>query len=77
MQRSILSVKHAKFLTSHMPIFEYQSPMHKKNIKPEFLVLDIILIVKTLGGAGGFGGEASPLHPPPPPPPPVDETLIL
>ena len=24
------SVKHAKFLTSHMPIFEYQSPMHEK-----------------------------------------------
>ena len=25
-----LCVKHAKFLTSHMPIFEYQLPMHEK-----------------------------------------------
>ena len=25
-----LCVKHEKFLTSHMPIFEYQSPMHEK-----------------------------------------------
>ena len=58
MQRSILCVKHAKFLTSHMPIFEYQT-------KPEFLLLDIVLIVKT------FGGEASPLHPQ------VDETLVI
>ena len=57
-------VKHAKFFE---PIFEYQSPMHEKNIKPEFLLLDIVLIVKTFGG--GFGGEASPPHPP------VDETL--
>ena len=57
MQRSILCVKHAKFLTPHMPIFEYQSPMHEKNIKPEFLLLDIVLIVKIFGGeVGGFGG---------------------
>ena len=39
-------------------------------MKPEFLLLDIVLIVKTFGGeVGGFGGEASPPHPP------VDETL--
>ena len=25
-----LCVKHAKFLMSHMPIFEYHSPMHEK-----------------------------------------------
>ena len=36
----------------------------RKNIKPEFLLLDIVLIVKTFGGeVGGFGGEASPPHP--------------
>ena len=44
-------------------------------IKPEFLLLDIVLIVKTLGGGGGevggFGREASPLHPP------ADETLTV
>ena len=66
MQRSILCEACKVF----EPIFEYQSPMYEKNIKPEFLLLDIVLIVKTFGGeVGGFGGEASPLHPP------VDETL--
>ena len=48
-------LKHAKFLTSHMPILEYQSPKHKKNIKPGFLLLDIVLIVKTFGEGGGVG----------------------
>ena len=63
MQRSILCEACKVF----EPIFEYQSPMH---VKPEFLLLDIVLIVKTFGGeVGGFGGEASPPHPP------VDETL--
>ena len=38
----------------------------RKNIKPEFLLLDIVLIVKTFWGGGevgGFGGEASPRTP--------------
>ena len=56
-----LCVKHTKFLTSHMPIFEYQSPMHGINSQ------------NFLGGGKleGLGGEASPLHPP------VDETLRI
>ena len=53
------------------PIFE---PINaRKNIKPEFLLLDIVLLSKLFGGEVGgvaFGGEASPLHPP------VDETLL-
>ena len=54
------------------PIFEYHAITNaRKNIKPEFLSLDIVLIVKTFWGeVGGFGGEAFP-----PPHPPVDETL--
>ena len=62
-----LCVKHAKFLS---PSINHQCT--KKNIKPEFLLLDIVLMVRTFfggGGVGGFGGEASPPHPP------VDETL--
>ena len=44
--------------------------INHQNIMPEFLLLDIVIIVKTFGGeVGGFGGEAFPLHPP------VDETL--
>ena len=63
MYKDQLCVKHAKFLS---PFFTNA----RKNIKPEFLLLDIVLIVKTFGGeVGEFGGEASPLHPP------VDETL--
>ena len=56
------------------PIFEYQSITNaRKNIKPEFLLLDVVWLSKLFGGeVGGFGGEASP---PPPPAPPVDETL--
>ena len=56
-------MKHAKFFSPFLT-------NARKNIKPEFLLLDIVLIVKTFGGeVGGFGGEASP------PDPPVDETL--
>ena len=68
MQRSILCEACKVF----EPIFEYQSPMH---VKPEFLLLDIVLIVKTFGGevggfgGGGGGGGSFPPHPP------VDETL--
>ena len=54
-----------QFLTSHMPIFEYQSPKHKARVF-------IIRYCQNFGGGGevgGFGGEASPPHPP------VDETL--
>ena len=71
MQRSIVCEACKVF----EPIFEYHAITNaRKNIKPEFLLLDIVLIVKTFGGeVGGFGGEASP--PPPPPHPPVDETL--
>ena len=65
MQRSIVCEACKVF----EPIFEYQSPIScnaRKNIKPEFLLLDIVLIVKTFGGeVGGFGGEASPPHPGP------------
>ena len=44
------------------PIFEYQSPMHEKNIKPEFL-----LLAKLLGFWGGswrvWGGSFPPAPP--------------
>ena len=65
-----------QILTSHVPIFEYHSPMHKKKTrKARVLLLDrayrhINFIVKTfLGEAGGFGGKL------PPPPMEIDETL--
>ena len=58
-------VKHAKFFSPFLT-------NARKNIKPEFLLLDIVLIVKTFGGeVGGFGGgEASPRTPQY-----IDETL--
>ena len=70
MQRSIVCEACKVF----EPIFEYISITNaRKNIKPEFLLLDIVLIVKTFWGeVGGFGGGS---FPPPPPHPPVDETL--
>ena len=74
-----LCVKHAKFLTSHMPILEYQSPMHKKKHKVRVFIIRYCINSQNFGGGGGKleglgggggGGEASPLHPP------VDETLL-
>ena len=56
MQRSIVCEACKVF----EPIFEYQSRNARKNIKPEFLLLDIVLIVKTFffgGGEGGGGGN--------------------
>ena len=51
------------------PIFEINHQCTKKNIKPEFLLLDIVLIVKTFGGkleglGGGGGGGNFPPAPP-------------
>ena len=56
------------------PIFEYQSPMHVQ--RQEFLLLDIVLIVKTFLGAKleGLGGGS---FPPPHTHTPVDETLSI
>ena len=61
------------FVTSHMPILVYHSPMHKKS---NALLLELFLLTHRHfiwggggGEVGGFGGEVSPLHPP------VDETL--
>ena len=82
-----LCVKHTKFLTSHMPIFEYQSPCNaQKNIQPEFLLLDIVsiphnamfcisLVVKTFffWGGGEAGGVGGEASPLHPP---VNETLV-
>ena len=62
-----LCVKHAKFLTSHMPIFEYQSPKHKARVFRYCINSQNFGKLEGLGG----GGEASPLHPP------VDETLLI
>ena len=59
MQRSIVC-EASKFLSPFLT-------NARKNIKPEFLLLDIVLIVKSFFFGGG--GEAFPLHPP------VDETL--
>ena len=62
-----LCVKHAKFLSPFLSIIHQCT----KDIKPEFLLLDIVLIVKTFGGeVGGFGGGGGKLLPPHPP---VDE----
>ena len=71
MQRSIMCEACKVF---DVPYSHFGVSNARKNIKPEFLLLDIVLIVKTFGGeVGGFGGEASnsPLHPP------VDETLTM
>ena len=59
MQRSIVCEACKVF----EPIFEYQSPMHKKHKAR----VDIVLIVKTFSFGGGGGGA----------PPPVDETLVI
>ena len=61
-----LCVKHAKFLSPFLSI----NHQCTKNIKPEFLLLDIVLIVKTFGGGGKLEGLGGKLPPPPPPAPP-------
>ena len=63
-----LCVKHAKFLTSHMPIYEYQSPMHEKHKARVFIIRYCINSQNFWGEVGEFGGGGS--FPPPPPPPP-------
>ena len=48
--------KHAKFLTSHMPTFEYHSPMYCK-ARSNFVVRAIIIDTHSqnfLGGGGSF-----------------------
>ena len=50
-------VKHAKFFSPFLT-------NARKNIKPEFLLLDIVLIVKTFGGEVG-GGSFPPAPPRP------------
>ena len=66
-----LCVKHAKFLSPFLSINHQRT---KKHIKPEFLLLDIVLIVKTFWGGSWrvWGGKL----PPRTPHGPVDETLL-
>ena len=55
-----MKIKCVKFLTSHMPISEYHSPMHEKKVKPEFEYSSQNFFLGGGGGggeAGGFGGK--------------------
>ena len=56
------------------PVFEYQSPMHKKIYISQIELLLLLLLSKLFGGeVGGFGGGSFPRAPPPS----IDETLSM